>query len=230
MIARNKKDGPRERLLKYGSQTLTDSELLAVILRAGVKGADVLTVGRTIMQRFKTFSNMADISLNQWRSIKGLGEVKIAQLQAVIELARRLQEEQVRTTCMKVSSAADVHALLLPRMRDLKRECFKLVLLSAQNHLIEVIDIAEGTVNEAYPIAREIFHKALDYFATSIICVHNHPSQDPDPSLADMQFTERLVQGGAALHIGVLDHIIIAGDTFYSFADNGLMNGAPTLS
>jgi len=113
--------------------------------------------------------------------------------------------------------------ILMSRMRDLKKEIFKVLLLNSQNKIIDVIEVEEGTVNQANPIIREIFQKALQNFTTYIICVHNHPSGNSQPSNEDEVFTQQLVEAGEILQIKVLDHIIIGDNNYFSFADGGLM-------
>ena len=110
---------------------------------------------------------------------------------------------------------------MIQRMRDLKKEVFKVLLLNSQNKIIDIAEAAEGTVNHADPIIREIFQKAIENFAASLICIHNHPSGDPQPSREDEEFTRKLVQAGSVLQIKVLDHIIIGDGVYYSFSDKG---------
>jgi len=111
----------------------------------------------------------------------------------------------------------------MPRMQDLKKEVFKVLLLNAQNRLIDIIEIEEGSVNQAKPIIREVFQRALESFASFIICVHNHPSGNPRPSREDKEFTQALVAGGEALYVKCLDHIIIGNGDYFSFCDEGLI-------
>jgi len=110
---------------------------------------------------------------------------------------------------------------LMQRMRDLKKEIFKVIFLNSQNRVINIIEAAEGTVNHADPIIREIFQKAIENFAVSLICIHNHPAGDPQPSSEDEAFTKKLVQAGGILQVKVIDHIIIGDGVYYSFADKG---------
>lgn len=113
--------------------------------------------------------------------------------------------------------------ILMPRMRDLKKEVFKIVLLNSQNRIIDIFETSEGTVNKANPIIREIFQKAMQNFATSLICVHNHPSGKVDPSKEDREFSEELFRAGKIMQVKVLDHVIIGDNSYYSFADGGLI-------
>lgn len=216
-------DRPREKLLKKGEHALSNSELLAIILRTGIKGQSAIDLARAVLQKFKTFRNMGHTDLFHWRKIKGLGAAKIAQIKAAIEIGRRFREEQIKQTQPKIKSSKDVANILMPRMRDLKKEIFKVLLLNSQNKIIDITEVEEGTVNQANPIIREIFYRALQDFAAFIICVHNHPAGNPQPSREDKEFTQKLVQAGEALLIKTLDHIIIGDNSYFSFSDEGLI-------
>jgi|LSQX01.2.fsa_nt_gb DNA repair protein RadC len=214
---------PREKLLKLGEHNLSNTELLAILLRTGVKGESAVELARRVLQKFKTFRNMSHTSLSQWKGIKGLGEAKICQIKAAIEIGRRFREIELSEKKPKISRPADVVKYIMPRMRDLKTEIFKVIHLDSKNRISEVTESEEGTVNQAYPIIREVFKVAIENFSASIICVHNHPSGDPSPSNEDKTFTKQIVKAGEVLHIKVLDHIIIGDDSYYSFADHSLM-------
>lgn len=214
-------DRPREKLLKNGEHTLSSSELLAILLRNGVKGKSALDLAREILRKFKTFRGLSHTDLSQWKEFKGLGNAKIAQIKAAIEIGRRFREEEIKENHPKINSSQDAAELFLPRMRDLKKEIFKILLLDAKNKIIDILEITEGTVNQATPILRDIFQKSLQNFTVSMICVHNHPSGDPDPSAEDINFTRALVSTGEILQIKILDHIIIGDNKYFSFADQG---------
>ncbi|MCX8082920.1 MAG: DNA repair protein RadC [bacterium] len=214
---------PREKLLRYGEHTLTDTELLAILIRTGSKGETAIDIARKIMQQFGSFRNMSHTSINKWKDIKGLGRAKLCQIKAAIEIGRRFREEELKGKKVKLSGPEDVFFFLLPRMRDLKTEIFVILHMDSKNRIFEKTEIEEGTVNQANPIVREIFRKAMENFSVSIICVHNHPSGDPSPSKEDIEFTKSLVKAGEVLNIKVLDHIIIGEDTYYSFAKSGLI-------
>lgn len=216
-------DRPREKLLKNGEHTLSNSELLAILLRSGVKGQSAIDLARKILQKFKTFRNLSHTDLVQWKEFKGLGIAKIAQIKAAIEIGRRFREDEVKENQLKIESSKDVVDILMPRMRDLKKEVFKIVFLNSQNRIIDIFDTGEGTVNKANPIIREIFQKALQNYATSLICVHNHPSGKTEPSKEDRDFTEELFKAGKIMQVGVLDHVIIGDNEYYSFADDGIL-------
>jgi len=216
-------DRPREKLLKNGEHTLSDSELLAILLRTGIEGETAIDLARKILQKFNTFRDMSHTDLSQWKEFRGLGDAKIAQIKAAIEIGRRFGEEATKENKIKIKSSKEVAHLLMNRMRDLKKEVFKVLLLDKQNRLIDIIEVEEGTVDQANPIIREIFQKVLQNFAASIICVHNHPSGDPTPSEEDKIFTRQLVSAGNIFKVGVLDHIIIGDNDYYSYSDNGKM-------
>jgi DNA repair protein RadC len=232
MIVKNKKSGikswpqddrPREKLLKKGAGVLSNSELLAILLRTGVKGNSAIDLARRIIDKFGTFRNMNHTDMREWKEFKGLGPAKIAQIQAALEIGRRFREVEVLPPKQKIASAQDVVNMIMPQLRDLKTEVFKVVYLNSNNRIIEISDAAKGTVNHAMPIVREIIHAALQKFAAAIICVHNHPSANIAPSPEDKKFTQELTASGKLMDIKILDHIIIGDDTFYSFADEGIM-------
>jgi DNA repair protein RadC len=216
-------DRPREKLFRNGEHTLANSELLAIILRTGVKGRSALDLARSILQKFKTFRDIGRAEICDWKEFKGLGCAKIAQVKAAIEIGRRLKEEKIKEKRTKIKSSQEVAEILIPRMRDLKKEVFKILLLNSQNRIIDIIEVEEGTVHRAKPIIREIFQKALQQFATFIICIHNHPSGNPKPSPEDIEFTQELSRAGEALLLECLDHIIIGNDRYFSFSDEGLL-------
>lgn len=216
-------DRPREKLLKNGERSLSDSELLAILLRTGVKGISALDLARKILDKFGAYRNMSHTDIRDWKQIKGLGSAKIAQIKAALEIGRRFREDEVSRDKRKIASAKDVVEIIMPQMRDLKKEVFKVVYLDSKNGIIEITEAACGTVDHAMPIVREIIHGALQKFAVSIICAHNHPSGDPKPSAEDTAFTKELYQAGKIMQIRILDHVIIGNNNFYSFADEGLM-------
>ncbi len=214
-------DRPREKLLKKGAGALSNSELLAILLRTGTQGTSAIDLARKILKKFSTFRNMAHTDARDWKEFKGLGGAKIAHIQAALEIGRRYREDDVSTGKQKIASAKDVVDIIMPQLRDLKTEVFKVVYLDSNNRIIDIVDTAVGTVDQAFPIVREIIHAALQKFAKSIVCVHNHPSSECSPSTQDKKFTQDLSNAGKLLDIKLLDHIIIAGDKHFSFADQG---------
>ena len=212
-------DRPREKLLKKGAGALSNSELLAILLRTGTSGISAIDLARKVLKKFGTFRNMAHIDSRDWKQFKGLGGAKIAHIQAALEIGRRYREDDISIGKQKIASAKDVVDIIMPQLRDLKTEVFKVVCLDANNRIIDITDAARGTVNEAMPIIREIIHFALQKFAASIICAHNHPSANIMPSKEDRKFTEDLINAGKLMGIKVLDHIIIGDNEYFSFTD-----------
>lgn len=201
---------------------MSDTELLAILLRTGSKGQSAIDLARSIIKEFKTFRNMSHTDIRRWKKFKGLGQAKIAQIKAAIEIGRRFREEKIEKK-KKITCAKDAADLLMPRMRDLKFEVFKVLLLDGGNRLIDIAEIEEGSIAQASPVIREIMHKTLQKFAAAFICIHNHPSGNPNPSQEDKDFTKELISAGKVLQIKVLDHIIFGDNTHFSFADEGLM-------
>ncbi|HEC66852.1 MAG TPA: JAB domain-containing protein [bacterium] len=212
---------PREKLLRQGEHVLSNTELLAILLRTGTKGESAIDLARKIIQKFKTFRNMSHTDISQWKEFKGLGKAKLCQIKAAIEIGRRFRENELKEDKIKIKSSDDVVNILMPRMRDLKTEIFKIVLLDNQNKIIDIIEVEEGTVNKANPNIREIFQKVLQNFAAAFVCVHNHPSGILQPSQEDITFTRELCQASETMQTKMLDHIIIGDNKYYSFADNG---------
>lgn len=205
--------------MRCGEQQLSNSELLAILLSTGTRGQSALDLARNVMDKFKTFRNMSYAASSDWKTLRGLGPAKIAQIRAALEIGRRFREDEMRAVVTQIKSSREIAEMLLPQMRDLKIEIFKAVFLDSQNRIIEITDIAQGTVNCASPFIREICHKALALFAVSLICVHNHPSGEVSPSPQDRQFTKDLAQASKVLGIKFLDHLIIGDNRYYSFAD-----------
>jgi DNA repair protein RadC len=216
-------DRPREKLLKRGAEVLSNSELLAILLRTGVQGNSAIDLARQMLDKFGTFRNMSHTDMREWEEFKGLGPAKIAQIKAALEIGKRFREDEVLSVKQKIASAQEIVNIIMPQMRDLKTEVFKVVYLNSNNRIIDISDAATGTVNHALPIVREIIHTALQKFAAAIICVHNHPSANIAPSPEDKKFTQELAAAGKLMGIKLLDHIIIGDGNFFSFADEGSM-------
>ncbi len=219
-----KSERPREKLFKYGEHTLTNAELLAIIFRSGVKGVSAVDLGRQVMEHFKSFRNMSHTNISEMRSFKGLGDAKISQLRASFEIARRFMSEPKKAS-MAIKSPKDAVGLFMPRLRDIKKEVFQVLLLNSKNNIIDTIEIDEGGIDKASPQIREIALKALYNFAAGIIAAHNHPSGDPEPSREDRMFTKNLETVCRALELNFIDHIIIGDNRYYSFAEHKKLQG-----
>lgn len=218
-----KDDRPREKLLKNGERSLSNSELLAILLRTGVKGQSAIDLARKIIDKFGTFRNMSHSDDRTWKEFKGLGSAKIAQIKAALEIGRRFREDEASIGKQKVNSAKDIVDILMPQMRDLKTEVFKVVYLDSNNRIIDIADAALGTVDHAMPIVREILHVALQRYSTSIVCAHNHPSGKIEPSRDDKDLTNELNNACKHLSIKLLDHLIIGDNEYFSFKEKGLL-------
>jgi len=214
---------PREKLLRDGPRALSSPELLAIILRMGTQGATAVDLGREVLSHFHGFRNMADADLSEWRTIKGLGSAKTAQLIAAIEIARRFWAEEVNAS-ITIKTSAQVAAMFTPHLRDLKHEVFDLLLLNGKRRSLGAVRMDDGTVTETITYAREIMLVALQRRAAAVVLVHNHPSGDPSPSVADIDLTRLTVFAGKIMGVKVQDHIVIGGAVFYSFADQDLIS------
>lgn len=210
---------PREKLLQDGPRALSNSELLAIILRLGTKGASAIDLAREVLAHFDGFRRMADADLDEWRQIKGLGTAKTASLIATIEIARRFWAEPSAPSAL-IKSATDVVGLFGPHLRDLKHEVFDILLLNGKRRSIGSVRMDDGTVTETGTYAREIMSVALQKRAAGVVLVHNHPSGDPSPSSADTDLTRRAVFAGKVLDVKVQDHVIIGDASHYSFAEH----------
>ena len=217
-------DRPREKLIRDGSHTLSDAELLAIILRIGTKGASAIDLARDVLAYFGGFRRMADADLAEWRQIKGLGTAKTAAVIAAVEIARRFWAEPSAPS-VPIKSACQVVELFGPHLRDLKHEVFDILLLNGKRKSLGRVRMDDGTVTETSTYAREILSVALQRRAASIVLVHNHPSGDPTPSGADTDLTRRAVFAGRVMDVKVQDHVTIGEKAYYSFAEEGIIGG-----
>lgn len=214
-------DRPREKLFRLGEHNLSDVELLAILIGSGSPGEDALALARKIWARFgNSFREMSHTEPLAWQEFKGIGAAKLARVRAALEISRRFGEETVRGRT-RVSNPATLVELLMPRMRDLRKEVFKVVCLDGRNQVIAVVEITEGTPNSANPPVREIVSAALQNFSAGLIAVHNHPSGNPEPSREDREFTRRLNDICRLMGIGFLDHLVIGDGKYYSFSESG---------
>jgi DNA repair protein RadC len=213
---------PRERLQRHGPSVLTDAELLAVLLRTGTAGCNAIELGRQLLARFNGLRGLFAASRDDLRTIDGLGEVKVGQLQAILELARRevaetLQREDVLTH----PSAVKQYCSMALAHRQI--ECCLALYLDMRNRLIQVTTLSEGTLGQTMVYPREIVREALRVHAASVILTHNHPSGNPEPSPADERLTQHVKNALALVDIRLLDHIIVAGTVTTSLAERGAM-------
>ncbi len=217
---------PREKLTTHGASALSDSELIAILLRTGLPGANAIDVARQLLTRYGSLSALARCSVSELSKIKGIGPAKGVQLAAAFGLATRLARESL--VRIKMDTPDLIYQLLGAELRGLHRESLRVVLLDTKMHLMRVEEISLGTLNESLAHPREIFRPALIYSSFGIIVVHNHPSGDPSPSDADRRLTIRLAEAATLLQIRLFDHVIIgAADNgrqpWFSFREAGIL-------
>lgn len=212
------KERPRERLIRYGAESLSNAQLLAIILRTGSEQKGVLELSIGLLDRFETLKDIDNATVSDLLSVKGLGIAKIAQIKAAFELGKRLMSESIENRPV-FSTPQSVYSYFAPRMKNIKKEVFSCLLLDAKNRFIREVRISEGTLNRSLIHPREAFREAIREAAQSVIFIHNHPSGDPSPSKDDIAVTERLKNAGEVIGIDVLDHIIIGDGKFVSLKD-----------
>lgn len=213
---------PRERLLKHGPSTMSDAQLLAIILRTGGGGRSALDIGMDLLNTFCSFKELEQASLTELSAIKGIGKAKTAQIKASIEIGKRLYHE-TSPKGPAFASGQDVYNYFYPKMQCLRKEVFHCILLDVKNRLIRDLKISEGTLTASLIHPRESFRDAIKESAASVIFIHNHPSGDPTPSSEDIAITEKLGKAGETLGIKMLDHIIIADGGYTSMLEKGHM-------
>ncbi len=211
---------PRERLIRFGAKSLSDAELLAVFLRIGVSGKSAVDLGRDLVRHFGSLNGLFAAPLAEFSSLHGLGPAKFAQLQAVLELARRALGEEMATGIL-LSSPQTVRHYLQLLFAHQQHESFVVLFLDVRNRLIATEEMFRGTLTHTSVYPREVVKSALRHNAASLILSHNHPSGSPDPSAADTVLTKGLQQALRLIDVRILDHFIIAGSTVYSFAEHG---------
>ncbi|MCE9585266.1 DNA repair protein RadC [Candidatus Nomurabacteria bacterium] len=212
-----KVDLPREKLAKYGSEKLKDYELLALLLGSGIKGLNVLELSKKILLTIKKIG-IKKITLQDLLKIKGLGKAKASQVFSVLELGKRLNNENKQA----VLSARDVWNFCSD-IRIMQREHFVAFYLDTQNCLIERQTISIGTLNSSLVHPREVFEPALSFHAASVIVAHNHPSGELEPSPEDKEVTKRLVEAGKIIGIDIIDHVILSKKGYLSFQQKNLL-------
>jgi DNA repair protein RadC len=211
---------PRERLVREGAQALSDPELLALLLRVGVRGKSAVELGRDILQHFGSLHGLFGASLDDVAEVHGLGMAKYAQLQAVMELARRAIAEQLQRG-EAFGSPELVKRYLRIKLGGQRHESFVVLFLDVKNRLIADRELFRGTLTQTSVYPREVVVEALSRNAAAVILAHNHPSGLPEPSEADLRLTQALVQALGLVDIRVLDHFIVAGPLVHSFAEHG---------
>ena len=213
---------PREKLLDNGAQVMSNSELLAILLRSGNQDESALRLAEHLLEQQGGLAGLGGATAEALEQVKGIGAAKASTILAAIELGRRvaLLEPAQRLT---IKTPDDVAALLLPRFRYESREHFLAVLLSTKNHILKTAVISIGSLNASIVHPRELFREAINCRAASVILAHNHPSGDPTPSPEDVALTRKLVEAGSLLDIPVLDHLILGDGKYISLKEKGIL-------
>ena len=211
---------PSERLFQIGPEALSNREILAILVRTGIKGENVLNLAERLLVEAGGIAGLAKLTVHELEQVHGLGKAKSAEIKAAVELGRRSvsADPLIRPV---VNSPEDIVHLVMEEMRNLDREHFRVVMLTTKNHILGISSISVGSLNSSLVHPRECFKEAIRRSANAIILLHNHPSGDPTPSREDIEVTKRLAEGGHLLGIEVLDHIIIGDKRYISLKERG---------
>jgi len=217
-----KNERPREKLLQHGPTALSNSELLAIFLRTGCRGKTAVDLARDITQSFGSLRQLFQASLQEFTQINGLGQAKYVQLQAVLEMAKRCFFEELKQI-HTINNIEQTKNYLIAKLGDYQYEMFACLFLNNKCHILHFAELFRGTTNKTAIYPREIVKLALNYNATAVIAVHNHPSGNPFPSQADKKLTKYLQESLALVDIRLLDHIIVTMNKAISFTEIGLL-------
>jgi DNA repair protein RadC len=223
-------DRPQERLEQLGPGALSDTELLAMLLRSGSKGHNVITIAQRLIAEAGSLPALVKWNESDFRRLTGIGRVKALQLVTVMEIVRRGLAKGPEAEQEVLNRPELVHAHFLPQIAGLAVEKFWVLCLNRKNRLLKQVEVTSGTATSSLAHPREVFREAIRHGATAVVCVHNHPSGDPAPSAADVQVTRQLRDAAKAVDIDLLDHVIVGRSTadplgrgFYSFRESGVL-------
>lgn len=216
-------DRPREKLLNQGRTALSNAELIAILIGSGTPETSAVDLSKTILSSVQDqLHELGKLPIQELTQFKGIGEAKAITIVAALELGRRRKNAEVLKRS-KITSSQDVFNVMYARLSDLPHEEFWVLLLNRANKVIKTQRISSGGVSGTVADAKLIFNSAIAHLASSIILCHNHPSGNLKPSNADVQLTKKLKAGGEMLDISVLDHLIIGDESYFSFADEGML-------
>ena len=215
---------PREKLLQYGAPSLSNAELLAILIHTGTREASAIHIAEQVLAHYKDrgLSELSYMAPQELTQVKGVGLAKAATIVAAVELGRRLSmkaAEKIETVC----GPEDAARYAMPRLRFEQREHFCVLLLDMKHHIMGMPDVSVGSLSASIVHPREVYRIAIQRAAAAIIAVHNHPSGDPSPSREDIAITRRLAEAGKLLDIPMLDHIIVGGENFISLKEQGMV-------
>ncbi len=211
---------PRERLITKGPNSLSDCELLAIILKTGTKSLSAKDLATNIIKTYKSIKNLKNISYQQLIKTKGIGEAKACQIIASIEISKRININQDKIENIKLTSAKTVYEYYKNNINPYQ-ECFYCLYLDSAKKVLKEKKLFMGTINHSMVHPRDVFKEAYLQNATAFICIHNHPNGDVTPSKDDIITTERLNQIGVIMGIKLVDHVIVSESSYYSFLENG---------
>lgn len=216
-------DRPREKMISKGSAVLSDAEVLAILIGSGTREKSAVELSREILKSVENdLSKLARLTIHDLMKFRGIGEAKAISIAAALELARRKKEDH-HSRSLFIKSSKDAYLAMRPFYEDLNHEEFHVLILSRSNKILSIDLISKGGLSATVADGKVIFRKALEKGASGIILAHNHPSGNARPSDADMDLTKKMKSFGAYIELPVLDHIIVAENAYYSFADNGLI-------
>jgi len=213
-----KVDRPREKLLKYGPEKLTNSELIAIILSSGKKGENVLQLAKKVLKKFPN-DQLANIPIKRLIGIEGIGRTKACQIVSCFELGKRLLKNKVISIVMTPKDVWNE----MKEIRNNKKEYFVVFYLDSRNQLIKKEVISIGTLNSSLVHPREVFEPAVKNLTSQIIISHNHPSGENKPSEEDIKITQRLIEAGKILGIEIIDHVVVTSESYFSFQEHRLI-------
>lgn len=215
---------PYEKFILHGEESLSDAELLAIIIKSGTKDETAVDIARKILKgNHNNLLNLYDLTYRDLTHFTGIGQVKAIQLKAIAELSKRIAQTSSGYQ-LKMDTPASIAAYYMEQMRHMKEEILIGAFFDSRCNFLGDTIISKGSVNFAYVSPREIFRHAFDYEAVLLVILHNHPSGDPFPSEDDRQITYRIEKGARILELQLVDHIIIGDKTYYSFKENGQIN------
>ncbi|MEW5844492.1 MAG: DNA repair protein RadC [Bacteroidota bacterium] len=209
-------DRPREKLMLRGVQSLSDAELIAILLRTGTKGKSVIQLSQELLSKYENLNALTGQTLDALKKFPGIGKDKSCSLLAAFEISRRIDSQKKWHSNKKITSPEDVANIFIPLLRDEVKEKFYVVCLNSANRIIKSELISVGNLNSSVVHPREVFKVAIENNSANIILLHNHPSGNLEPSQEDIAITKKMVDSGKILNIEVFDHLIISGNNFAS--------------
>lgn len=213
---------PRERLMKHGAHSLSDAELLAILISSGAKGFSALDAARSLLEKHGSLTRLSACDTSEFRQVRGLGSARSITLAAAFEIAKRVQAEPFADKKV-IRSPEEIAGYYIPRLIGKRKEEFRILLMNSANQIFRETIVSEGSLNTSIVHPREVFRTAITESAMSIVLMHNHPSGNCQPSNEDIKVTKQLAEAGKIIGIKIMDHIIIAGDSFSSFVKLGLL-------